>query len=95
MWRRGDSVYTDVSEERIATIFRVEESLQPPTHAGSSLTDFFLLFFYPEDGGDTFLQNVGLYNIYTAPHLRRRHSWNNINLHSRWTRVQSLRETTT
>jgi hypothetical protein len=25
-------------------------------------------FFYPEDGGDTFLRNVGLHNIYTAPH---------------------------
>jgi hypothetical protein len=23
---------------------------------------------YPEDGGDTFLRNVGLHNIYTAPH---------------------------
>jgi hypothetical protein len=26
-----------------------------PTHAGSSLADF----LYPEDGGDTFLRNVG------------------------------------
>jgi hypothetical protein len=31
-------------------------------------------FFYPEDGGDTFLRNVGSHKIYTAPHLRRRHS---------------------
>jgi hypothetical protein len=31
-------------------------------------------FFYPEDEGDTFLQNVGSHNIYTAPHPRRRHS---------------------
>jgi hypothetical protein len=31
-------------------------------------------FFYPEDGGDTFLQNVGSHKIYTAPHPRRRHS---------------------
>jgi hypothetical protein len=30
--------------------------------------------FYPEDGGDTFLRNVGSTKIYTAPHLRRRHS---------------------
>jgi hypothetical protein len=32
-------------------------------------------FFYPEDGGDTFLRNVGsIHKIYTAPHDRRRHS---------------------
>jgi hypothetical protein len=31
-------------------------------------------FFYPEDGGDTFLRNVGWRKIYTAPHPRRRHS---------------------
>jgi hypothetical protein len=30
--------------------------------------------FYPEDGGDTFVPNVGLHKIYTAPHPRRRHS---------------------
>jgi hypothetical protein len=30
-------------------------SLQLPAHAGSSLVDF----FYPEDGGDTFLRNFG------------------------------------
>jgi hypothetical protein len=24
-------------------------------------------FFYPEDGGDTFLQNIGSHKIYTAP----------------------------
>jgi hypothetical protein len=26
-------------------------------------------FFYYEDGGDTFLRNVGSHKIYTAPHL--------------------------
>jgi hypothetical protein len=31
-------------------------------------------FFYPEDGGDMFLRNVGTHKIYTAPHPRRRHS---------------------
>jgi hypothetical protein len=30
--------------------------------------------FYPEDGGDTFLRNIGSHTIYTAPHPRRRHS---------------------
>jgi hypothetical protein len=34
-------------------------------------------FFYPEDGGDTFLGNVGsIHKIYTAPHPKRRHSSN-------------------
>jgi hypothetical protein len=31
-------------------------------------------FFYPEDAGDTFFQNVGSHKIYTAPHPRRRQS---------------------
>jgi hypothetical protein len=32
-------------------------------------------FFYPEDGGDTILRNVGsIDHIYTAPHPRRRRS---------------------
>jgi hypothetical protein len=31
-------------------------------------------FFYPEDGGDTLLRNVGSHKIYTVPHPRRRHS---------------------
>jgi hypothetical protein len=31
-------------------------------------------FFYPEDGGDTFLRNVGSHKIYMVPHPRRRHS---------------------
>jgi hypothetical protein len=30
--------------------------------------------FYPQDGGDKFLRNVGLHNVYTASHPRRRHS---------------------
>jgi hypothetical protein len=45
MWRHVDILLTDVLEER----------LQPPAHAGSSLADF----LYPEDGGDTFLRNIG------------------------------------
>jgi hypothetical protein len=31
-------------------------------------------FFYSEDGGDTFLRNVGSHKIYTVPHPRRRNS---------------------
>jgi hypothetical protein len=45
MWRRVNLVWTDVSEERIASI-KVEKSAseepawQQPAHAGSSLADF-------------------------------------------------------
>jgi hypothetical protein len=41
-------------------------------------------FFYPKDGGDTFLRNVRLYNTHTAPHHRRRHlhSHRRVNLKS-------------
>jgi hypothetical protein len=40
---------------------------------GSSLAEF-LFLLPPENGGDKFLRNIGLYNIYRAPHPRRRHS---------------------
>jgi hypothetical protein len=70
MWRHVDLVWTDVSEERIASIFRVEKSARDePAWAGGC----------PEDGGNTFLQNVGSQKNYKAPHPRKRHSsriWN-------------------
>jgi hypothetical protein len=47
MWRHVDLVWTDVSEERISFIYRVEKSaseeaawVQPPAHADFSLADF-------------------------------------------------------
>jgi hypothetical protein len=77
MWRHVDLVWTYVSEERITFISRVENSASEEpaeqlaaAHAGSSLADF----FYAEDGGDTFLRNVGSHRIYLAPHPRRRRS---------------------
>jgi hypothetical protein len=49
MWRCVDVVLTDVSEERLlAAAFTI-----------SSLADFHIFSFYPEDGGDSFLRNVG------------------------------------
>jgi hypothetical protein len=67
VWRRVDVIdWTDVSEDRIASIYRV---------ATCSRWFFDRGFFYPVDGGDTILRNVGsIDHIYTAPHLRRRHS---------------------
>jgi hypothetical protein len=37
-------------------------------------------FFYPEDGGDTFLRNIGSHKNYTVPHPRKRHSSGRINI---------------
>jgi hypothetical protein len=67
MWHRVDRV-----NRRFGGTFRVEKSAckKPPAHAGFSLAEF----FYPEDGGDTFLRNVGSHKIYMAPRPRRRHS---------------------
>jgi hypothetical protein len=62
MWRCVVLGLTDVSEERMASIFVL--------HAGSSLADF----SYPEDGGDKFPWNVGSHKIYTAPRPRRWYS---------------------
>jgi hypothetical protein len=45
MWRLVDVVWTDVSEECIASIFMVEKSDR--------------VFLYPEDGDDTFLRYIG------------------------------------
>jgi hypothetical protein len=65
--RHVDLVRTDVSEERIASIFRLQ--------LAATCSRWFLArgFSYLEDGGDTFLRNVGSHKIYTAPHPRRRH----------------------
>jgi hypothetical protein len=52
------SCVTDVSEE-----------LQ--TAAACSRWYLTCRFFYPEDGGDTFLRNVGSHKIYTTPHPRK------------------------
>jgi hypothetical protein len=37
-------------------------------------------FFYPEHGGDMFLQNVGSHKNYMVPHPRKRHSSNQVQI---------------
>jgi hypothetical protein len=80
IWRRVDPVkWTDVTEERIASIFRVEKSASEESAWAECCYLIMLVprsrFFYPEDGGDTFLGSVGSFHrIYTAPQPRRRHS---------------------
>jgi hypothetical protein len=46
------------------------------TQSAATCSRWFLArrIFYPEDGSDTFLRNVGSHKMYTAPHPRRRHS---------------------
>jgi hypothetical protein len=46
------------------------------TQSAATCSSWFLTrgFFYFDDGGDTFLRNVGSHKIYTAPHSRGRHS---------------------
>jgi hypothetical protein len=67
MWRHVDLVWTNVSEELIASIFRVEKSAnEEPVWAGGCRVT--------EDGGDMYLRNAGSHKIYTAPHPRRQHS---------------------
>jgi hypothetical protein len=49
---------SDVSEEYIASIFRIEEYAKPDD--STLQADHLLgLFFGPDDGGDMFLRNVG------------------------------------
>jgi hypothetical protein len=64
MWRRVVLVWTDVSEDHIVSIFRVEESAneEPDQSATtSSRWSLTLRIFYAENGGDTTLRNVGLH----------------------------------
>jgi hypothetical protein len=70
MWCHVGLVWTDVLEEHIASIFRVEKS------AAATCSYWFLAqgFFYPDDGCNTFLRNIRLHKTYMAPHPRRRHS---------------------
>jgi hypothetical protein len=73
MWRRVDLVLTDVSEERITSISRIEKSAseEPAWEGGCRQQDattcsrwfFIRAFFYPENGGDMFLRNVGSHKI--------------------------------
>jgi hypothetical protein len=79
MWRSVNLVRTDVSEERLISIFRVEKYASERSVRRNSVweqtSNTFLarVFLYPEDGGDVFLRNVGSYKIHKAPHPRIRH----------------------
>jgi hypothetical protein len=74
-WRRVIRwVSTDVSEEHIASIFRVEE-IGSANQQASRWLAWWTYFFGPEDGGDTFLRNVGWISTdYTASYPKRWYS---------------------
>jgi hypothetical protein len=71
-------VTTDVSEERFASIFKVTRIIEfVAAYYGWYLLltcSYFVVYFYPKDGGDTFLRNAGPYKSYRATDPRRRHS---------------------
>jgi hypothetical protein len=59
-------IKTDVSEENIASIIRVKRI--------SVLVTLAVTTFYPDDGLDTLIRNVGSYKSHIASEPRRRHS---------------------
>jgi hypothetical protein len=62
IWRCVDLVWTEVSEECVASIFRVEKSASEEPAWADGRADacwFFVdLLFDPEDGDDMFLRNI-------------------------------------
>jgi hypothetical protein len=75
-------IRTDVSEDRIASIFRVTEyeQVQSETVRISRVVVYtraycfalyLLVLGHPEDGGDTILRNVDSYKSHTASSPRR------------------------
>jgi hypothetical protein len=64
-------IRTDVSEDRIASIFKVHECSTvfyeslPIQELATSLCNL-LALVHPEDGGDTILRNVGSYKSHTV-----------------------------
>jgi hypothetical protein len=56
MLRRVQIVLTDVSEEHIASIFRIEDKKKSASEPAEQVQQSVC---YPEYGGDTFLRKVG------------------------------------
>jgi hypothetical protein len=77
-------IRTDVSEDRIASIFRVNECEQVQSEIVSSCIPrvaaytrayyfamYLLALVHPEDGGETILRNVSSYKSHTVSYPRR------------------------
>jgi hypothetical protein len=72
------SLWTDVSEEHVTSIFRVENQPCKKTRCSrwlgrmaAALWFLARLIFNPEAGGDTFLWNISSHMIYMVLYLRR------------------------
>jgi hypothetical protein len=72
MWRRVAHVRTDVSEDSIACVMWMERISELGTLAVAS--NCYLIAYIPDDGGDSFFQNVSSYRSRTASHQRICHS---------------------
>jgi hypothetical protein len=73
----GEKIFFWIYKILIGYIFISLEAIFVEVMTAATCSHWFLArgFFYPEDGGDTFLRNVGSFHrIYTTPHPRRRHS---------------------
>jgi hypothetical protein len=64
-------IRTDVSEDRIASIFRVHECEQVTERSCKLLYRQRLVVVHPEDGDYTILRNVGSYKSHTVSSPRR------------------------
>jgi hypothetical protein len=75
MWHRRRK-YIDIIYKHCKYENTDRSSAKGTAVAAATCSRWFLAsgLFYPEDGGDTFLRNVGSHKIYTAPNPRRRHS---------------------
>jgi hypothetical protein len=58
-------IITDVSEERIATIIRVTRISELGIMLAVTSNPYLAYSCHLDDGGDTFLRNVGSYMSYT------------------------------
>jgi hypothetical protein len=64
-------IRTDISEDRIASIFRVHECESLPVQELTTSLGNLLALVHPEDGGDMILRNVGSYKSHTLSSPRR------------------------
>jgi hypothetical protein len=61
MWRRADLKITDVSERKMSPPSSEKKKYESEKSVRR------LLIYYPEDGGDTLLRNVGSHKIHMTP----------------------------
>jgi hypothetical protein len=71
--KKGEAIlYPELLQKRIKMCGTLCHKITSYLQCAATRSRWFLArgFFYPEDGGETFLRNVGSHKIYTAPHPR-------------------------